>query len=168
MISLDDISIRTTLKSGDIGHVVLLHGLLYSQEYGYGIAFEGYVAAALQEFYQQYDTKKDRVWIAEHNEKMVGFLLLMHRENNSSQLRFFCIVKAYRGIGLGRKMMDLYMTFYRDCRYTSSYLWTSAELHGAAALYRSYGFFLTDEKPSTAFGKPVIEQRYELNLVTHL
>ncbi len=92
----------------------------------------------------------------------------MHRENNSSQLRFFCILEGYRGIGLGRKLMDLYMAFFRECGYTSSYLWTSAELHGAAALYRSYGFALVEEKPSTAFGKPVIEQRYELKLANDL
>ncbi len=30
-------------------------------------------------FTGQYDATRDRVWIAEHNGKMVGFLLLMHR-----------------------------------------------------------------------------------------
>ena len=40
-ISLDDISIRTELKPGDIGYVIYLHGDLYQREYGYGIQFEG-------------------------------------------------------------------------------------------------------------------------------
>jgi peptidyl-dipeptidase Dcp len=41
---------------------------------------------------------------------------------------------------------------------------TTRGLLAAAALYDRYGFKLTQEIPSTAFGKPVIEQRYELNL----
>ncbi|HYE54504.1 MAG TPA: GNAT family N-acetyltransferase, partial [Chitinophagaceae bacterium] len=41
---LEHISIRTTLKPGDIGYVTYLHGHLYQQEYQYGISFEAYVA----------------------------------------------------------------------------------------------------------------------------
>ena len=46
-ISLDDISIRTELRPGDIGHVIGMHSALYGQEYGYGIQFETYVAKGL-------------------------------------------------------------------------------------------------------------------------
>jgi GNAT superfamily N-acetyltransferase len=160
---LSDIRIRTTLQPGDIGYVVHLHGALYSKEYNYGIAFETYVAAGLLEFYQQYNATKDCVWICEHKDKMVGFLLLMNR-GASAQLRYFILAPDYRGIGLGRKLMDLYMAFVQQAGYTSSYLWTTSELPAAATLYKKHGFMLTEEKPSDAFGKPVIEQRYELKV----
>ena len=39
-VSLDDISIRTELRPGDIGYVTYLHGVLYHREYGYGVQFE--------------------------------------------------------------------------------------------------------------------------------
>ncbi len=159
---LEDISIRTQLKPGDIGHVVLLHGLLYSRDYNYGIGFESYVAAGLHEFYSNYNAEKDRVWICEYQNEMVGFLLLMHRENNSAQLRYFIIMPAFRGIGLGKKLMQLYMEFLREKKYGSSYLWTTSELHAAAALYTFYGFTLTSENSSSKFGKQVTEQRYDL------
>ena len=42
LISLDDISIRTELRPGDIGYVTYMHGTLYSEEYGYRIQFESY------------------------------------------------------------------------------------------------------------------------------
>lgn len=163
IINLNDISIRTTLQPGDIGYVVYLHGALYSKEYNYGIVFETYVAAGLLEFYQQYDPAKDRVWVCEHNNHMAGFLLLMNR-GEAAQLRYFILAPEYRGIGLGKKLMDLYMLFLQQAGYISSYLWTTNELPAAAALYKKHGFVLTDEKPSDAFGKPVIEQRYELKL----
>jgi ribosomal protein S18 acetylase RimI-like enzyme len=161
---LDDISIRTTLQPGDIGYVVYLHGALYGREYNYSIAFETYVAEGLAEFYHQYDTTKDCVWICEHRDKMVGFLLLMHR-GEAAQLRYFILHPDYRCIGLGKKLMELYMDFLHKRGYTSSYLWTTSELPAAASLYKKHGFVLMEEKPSeAAFGKPVIEQRYELQL----
>lgn len=165
MINLNDISIRTELLPGDLGFVIYRHGKLYGDEYGYGIAFETYVAAGMYEFYKNYDPQKDRAWICEHNGNIIGFLLLMHRENNVAQLRYFYLEPGYRGIGLGKKLMMLYVDFLKRCGYTSSYLWTTSELNAAASLYTSHGFVLTEEKGSDAFGKPVIEQKYELILL---
>ncbi|AKD05627.1 GNAT family N-acetyltransferase [Pontibacter korlensis] len=161
-MQLSDITIRTTLKPGDIGYITYRHGALYEFECNYGIEFESYVAKGFHEFYSQYDPNKDCVWVAEHRSKIIGFLLLMHRPNNTAQLRYFIIEPEYRGIGLGKKLMDLYMAFYREKGYTSSYLWTTHEQESAIALYKRYGFQLTEEKPSTAFGKPLTEQRYDL------
>jgi hypothetical protein len=59
-IAIEDIVIRTELRPGDIGYVTYLHGDLYKKEYGYGIAFEAYVAQGFYEFYSQYDPGKDR------------------------------------------------------------------------------------------------------------
>lgn len=162
--SLDEIKIRTELRPGDLGYVVYRHGKLYGEEYNYGISFETYVAWGIYEFYKNYDPEKDRVWICECNETIVGFLLLMHRENDAAQLRYFYLEPAYRGIGLGKKMMELYMDFLRSKKYKSSYLWTTNELPTAASLYKRHGFKLTEEKESTDFGKPLKEQRYDLKL----
>ena len=158
---LSDIKIRTQLKPGDLGYIINRHGELYNREYNYGIEFESYVAEGLSEFYQNYDKKKDRVWLCENQNKIIGFLLLMHRSNESAQLRYFYIEPEYRGIGLGSKLMKLYMKYFNRCGYKNSYLWTTSELTAAASLYKKAGFTLTEEKPSTVFGKPVIEQKYE-------
>lgn len=161
-ITLNDISIRTDLRPGDIGYVIYLHANLYHKEYEFGISFEAYVAKGLYEFYEHYDPLRDRVWVCEHQNKIIGFLLLMHRENNTAQLRYFLLEPAYRGIGLGKKMMNLYMDHLRETGYQRSYLWTTNEQGAAALLYKRAGFILTEEKPSEAFGKPLYEQKYEL------
>lgn len=160
---LKDISIRTELRPGDIGYVIYMHGDLYKKEYGYGIPFETYVAKGLCEFFEKYNPQRDRVWVCEHKDRMVGFLLLMDR-GNAAQLRYFLIQPEYRGIGLGSKLMSLYMDFLQECGYRGSYLWTTHELGTAAFLYKRVGFKLTEEKESTAFGKPLREQRYDLIL----
>ena len=164
LIDLNSISIRTELRAGDIGHIIHLHGRLYSDEYDFGILFETYVASGLVEFYRQYDPLKDRVWICEHRNHIVGFLLLMHREANAAQLRYFILEPEYRGIGLGKKLMALYMDWLKEAGYRSSYLWTTHELETAASLYQRYGFVLTEEKPSDEFGKSLYERKYELSL----
>jgi len=162
-ISLDDIFIRTELQPGDIGYVIHMHGRLYGKEYDYGVQFETYVAKGLCEFYEKYVPQRNHVWICEHNNRMIGFLLLMDR-GQTAQLRYFLIEPEYRGIGLGSKLLKLYMGFLRECGYKSSYLWTTHELETAASLYRRLGFQLSEEKVSTSFGKPLREQRYDLIL----
>lgn len=160
---INDITIRNELKPGDIGYIIYLHGSLYKKEYNYGIEFETYVAHGLCEFYQNYNPMKDRVWICEHNNQIIGFLLLMNR-GDTAQLRYFLIKPEYRGIGLGSKLMNLYMEFLTQCKYKRSYLWTTHELTTAAYLYKKFGFKLTEEKESKNFGKFLIEQRYDLKL----
>jgi GNAT superfamily N-acetyltransferase len=162
-ISLDDISIRTQLRSGDIGYMIFMHGTLYQREYGYGVQFEAYVAKGLCEFWERYDPARNRVWICEHQDRIIGSLVLMDR-GSAAQLRYFLIEPEYRGIGLGSRLIQLYMDFLRQCGYRSSYLWTTHELHRASYLYKRVGFQLTEEKDSTAFGKPLREQRYDLIL----
>jgi peptidyl-dipeptidase Dcp len=162
-VSLDEITIRTKFQPGDIGYVTYMHGTLYEREYGYGIQFETYVAKGLCEFYEKYDFERNRIWVCEHKGRMIGFLLLMDR-GKAAQLRYFLIEPEYRGLGLGSKLLSLYMDFLLECGYKESYLWTTHELTTAASLYKRVGFLLTMEKESTDFGKPLKEQRYDLIL----
>lgn len=163
-VRLADINIRNQLHPGDIGYVTYLHGVLYKTEYNYGIEFEGYVAKGLNEFIENYIPDRDQVWVCEHASQLVGFLLAMHRDDHSAQLRFFILKPGYRGIGLGRKLMNEFMTFLQSKNYNHAFLWTTHEQEVAAHLYRKAGFNITQEKNSTTFGKPLIEQRYDLYL----
>ena len=84
----------------------------------------------------------DRVWVAEHENKIVGFLLLMAREKNIAQLRYFILDPHYRGIGLGKKLAGLYMDYLHEKNFKSSYLLTTHELFAAAHIYKKMGFVL--------------------------
>lgn len=163
-ITLENVIIRTEIKPGDFGTVIHRQALIYAEEYNYNVFFEAYVAKGLAEFYLQYDSDRDRAWICEHDERIVGFVLLMHESTTVARLRFFYLEKEYRGIGLGKKLMLLFMNFFEKKGYTSSYLTTTHELESAAALYKRHGFVLTKEWESTVFGKKLMEQRYDLNI----
>lgn len=164
MVKLEDISIRNELRPGDLGYVIYLHGILYSQEYGYGLGFENYVAGGLHEFIANFDAQKDVVWVCEHGNKIVGFLSLVNRGQKSAQLRYFLLHPTFRGVGLGKKLIHDFMSQIRKKGYSHIYLWTTQEQQAAASLYTRLGFRLTEEKHSTSFGKPLTEQRYDLFL----
>jgi peptidyl-dipeptidase Dcp len=159
---LDNIAVRTELKPGDLSFIIYKQTMLYYEEYNFGVDFESYAFAGMHEFCNNYNPEKDRIWICEHEGIIVGSLLLMHRENNSSQLRYFYTDSEYRGMGLGKKLMQLCMEFIRKKSYQSCYLWTTNELDSAISLYTRNGFKLAEEKESTAFGKKLHEQRYDL------
>lgn len=164
MLEFKDITIRNQLQPGDLGYVIHRHSVLYHKEYGFGLDFESYVARGIFEFYHTYDPRRERIWICEHENKIIGFLLLISRSESCAQLRYFYLEPEFRGIGLGKKLMNLFLDFLRKAGYKSSYLWTTNELFAAASLYRRHGYELTEEKPSTSFGKFLIEQRYDLVL----
>jgi ribosomal protein S18 acetylase RimI-like enzyme len=162
-ISLNDIELRKELLPGDLGYIAYLHGKQYAKELGYGLNFEGYVLGGLQEFARQYAPAKDRVWICEHDQQIIGFLVGVNREQ-SVQLRYFIFLPEYRGIGLGKKLMDQFIAYMNELGYKKAYLWTTNEQQAAISLYTRYGFRLTEEKVSHAFDKPLIELRYDLVL----
>jgi peptidyl-dipeptidase Dcp len=164
LVQLNNIIIRNDFHSGDVGYIIYLHGKLYKEEYNYGIEFEMYVAKGLLEFLENYDPQKDQIWICEYQNKIIGSLVLMHRENNAAQLRYFLTKPEFRGIGLGKKLMELFLNFLHQGKYRSSFLWTTEEQKSAATLYKKSGFILTEEKFSDAFGKKVKEQRYDLKM----
>jgi N-acetylglutamate synthase-like GNAT family acetyltransferase len=163
--TLSEVRIRTKLCPGDIGYITYMHGVLYSEEFKFGIGFEAYVAAGLAEFQKNYDPTRSRVWMCEYKNRIVGALVLVDR-GSSAQLRYFIIDPVCRGIGLGKKLMKLFMNFVHKCGYPHVYLLTTDGLPASAHLYTSQGFKLTEEKPgSPIFGRPVQEQRYDLDVV---
>ena len=156
-------TIRTTLQPGDLGYIGFLHGKIYAEENHYGLGFESYVLEGLGEFGRNYDARKDRLWVCEDGQKKIGFLLGIHR-GDALQLRYFILLPEYRGMGLGKRLMDMFIAFMREAGYRKAYLWTTHEQEAAISLYTRHGFHLTEEKESNAFDKPLIERKYELEL----
>lgn len=161
--TLNEILIRNKLMPGDLGYIAYIHGRLYAKECGYGLNFEAYVLEGLTQFAHEYEADRDKIWICEHSNKIIGFLVAAHREE-AVQLRYFLFLPEYRGIGLGKKLMGEFIAFMELNNYKKAYLWTTNEQHSAIALYTQYGFILTEEKHSNAFDKMLVERRYDMML----
>jgi len=163
MKDIPGINIRHEIKPGDIGYIIYLHGILYAQEYGYDSSFEAYVAKYLTEFANNIKDR-EKIWIIEKNNKIVGSMAIVEHTNTEAQLRWLLLHPDIRRLGLGKLLMDDAITFCRAKGYSSISLWTEDLLEPAAQLYKSKGFFLTEEKTHEIWGAKVTEQKYELKL----
>ncbi|MBV7530647.1 GNAT family N-acetyltransferase [Chitinophaga sp. sic0106] len=160
-ISLSDIQIRNTLQPGDLGYIAYIHGDLYARECGYGLNFEAYVLDGLKDFAREYNPTKDQVWICTHHNRIIGSLVAQHRAEKV-QLRYFIFLPEYRGIGLGKYLMQQFIGFMQQNGIRHAFLWTTADQQAAIFLYNKFGFQLTEESTSESFDKPVTERRYDL------
>ena len=158
------LSLRSELRPGDIGHVVQRHGLIYAAEHGWDHTFEAYVAGPLAEFALRHDPLRERMWLAQLGERIVGSIAIVSGEADAAQLRWFLVEPDCRGMGVGRRLMDEALAFCRATGRRSVYLLTVAGLDAAAALYRRAGFRLTRAVPVHRWGADVVEERHDLEL----
>ncbi len=159
-----EINIRQHLEPGDMGYITFMHGKIYHEECGYDRHFERYVAVEFNEFLEQYDPEKDRVWIAEADGRIVGTIVIVGRSGRVAQLRYFLLDPAVRGQGLGKKLMKYAMDFCQEKKYTNIYLLTTEELETAAELYKRYGFQLTKRQETDLWGQRVVLNCYDADL----
>jgi len=156
--------LRHSLKPGDIGYLTYLHGTVYARECGYDTSFEAYVADGLAEFIRSFKQKKDRIWLVEDKDHIVGSIAIFGRSRLEAQLRWFFVHPNYRGHGIGRKLLREALRFARERKYKTIFLWTTSELDAARHLYLRAGFTRTDKKRHRIWGKIVGEERYDLRL----
>jgi N-acetylglutamate synthase-like GNAT family acetyltransferase len=157
------ITLRTDLKPGDIGAIVRLHGVTYAREHGFDHTFEAYVAGPLAEFARS-ASDRDRIWIAEQGDRLVGCVAIVAHSPQVAQLRWFLVEPSCRGAGLGTRLLNEAVAFCRASGYQSIILWTVSALVAAARLYHAVGFRKVEEEPGKQWGVDVIEERYELCL----
>jgi GNAT superfamily N-acetyltransferase len=159
----DGVAVRSELKPGDIGSIVRFHGITYAREYGFDHTFEAYVAGPLAECARS-GSPRERIWIAELGERLVGCIAIVAHSPRVAQLRWFLVDPSARGVGLGTRLLDEAVAFCRSAGYDSIILWTVDTLEVAAHLYRSAGFSKVEERPGRQWGVDVVEERYEMNL----
>jgi GNAT superfamily N-acetyltransferase len=160
----EEIRLRHDLRPGDLGRLLSQHGVLYAEECGWDITFEGYVAGTLSHFASALDPHRERIWLAEIGEWLVGSIAIIKHSEEVAQLRWLLLDPQVRGRGLGRRLMHEALAFTRAASYRMVFLETVKSLNAAAALYRSVGFKLVEEKQLKLWGCDVTDQRYELNL----
>lgn len=151
-------------RPGDMGWVVQQHGLLYAQEFGWDISFEGLVAGIVAQFLQEFDPARERCWIAEIDGQQVGSVFLVKHSNEVAKLRLLLVDPAGRGSGLGKRLVDECIAFARRCGYRKITLWTQSMLLAARGIYERAGFVRVASEPHHSFGRDLIGETWELTL----
>lgn len=157
------VNIRSELRPGDVGYLTYLHGKLYAEELGFDVTFEGYVAQPLAEFAAR-SNPRERIWLAEQDAEVKGAIAIIERSAEEAQLRWFLLHPDLRGLGLGRRLLDLAIDFSRRQAYQQIILGTTSNLAVAKMLYEAAGFALINAEATHRWGQAVILEDYCLAL----
>lgn len=151
---------------GDLGWIVARNAELYAAEYGWDASYEVLVARIVADFAasQDSDSAGERAWIADVTGLRAGCVMCVRADEQTAKLRLLLVEPAFRGLGVGRRLVDACVTFARDAGYSRMTLWTQSTLTAARRLYDAVGFQLVESAPHRSFGADLVEETWELDL----
>ena len=152
------------LRIGDIGWIIRRQGILYAEEYGWDVTYEGLVAEILSTFVKQFDPAAENAWVAERDGAIVGSVFVVRESAAVAKLRLLYVEPSARGLGIGRHLVDSCIAFAREKGYRTLRLWTNDILVSARRIYQAAGFRLVKEERHHSFGKDLVGQTWELTL----
>jgi len=151
-------------QPGDMGWVVHRHGVVYAQEYRWDEQFEALVAEIAAKFIQNFDSKRERCWIAERDGEIVGSVLLVKHSKTAAKLRLLLVEPSARGLGIGKRLVEECVRFARQAGYRKITLWTQSSLRAARGIYEKAGFRLVEQKPHHSWGHDLVAEVWDLRL----
>jgi GNAT superfamily N-acetyltransferase len=159
-------TIRALGEPGDLGWVVMAHGEVYAQEFGWDTTFEALVARIVADYAADHDPTREAAWIAELGGERVGCVFCVAKDETTAQLRILLVHSDGRGLGLGARLVDECVGFARTAGYERIVLWTNDPLVAARHIYLEAGFILREEEPHHSFGADLVGQTFELDLTS--
>lgn len=151
-------------QPGDIGWITHRQGVLYNQEYGWDEQFEALIAEIAAKFFQSFDPKRERCWIAEREGEVIGSVFCVKDSKTIARLRLLYVEPSARGLGVGSRLVEECVAFARRAGYRKVTLWTNSVLHSARHIYERAGFRKVSEEAHHSYGHDLVSQTWDLKL----
>lgn len=156
-------------RPGDLGWVVHRHAVLYGQEYGWDIRFEGLVAQIAADFIAQFDPARERCWMAEQAgadgaTRIIGSVTIAKKTRQTAKLRLLYVEPSARGLGVGKRLVAQAEAFAREVGYRKITLWTNSILTAARGLYLDAGYQLVASESHESYGQRLVGETWEKRL----
>jgi GNAT superfamily N-acetyltransferase len=116
------------------------------------------------DFFENFDSKRERCWIAEREGEIGGSVFLVKKSEKVAQLRLLLVEPSARGLGIGKRLVSETIRFARLAGYRQIVLWTQSDLYAARHLYKEAGFHVTNRERHHSFGKHLVAETWELKL----
>ena len=157
--------IRRADRPGDLGWVVMAHGEVYYEQFGWNTDFEALVARIVADYATGHDPGREAAWIAEVGGERAGCVFLVAGDDPAvARLRILLVTPAARGLGAGARLVGECVRFAAAAGYATVTLWTNDVLTSARRIYQAFGFALVDEQPHRSFGHDLVGQTWTLDL----
>lgn len=162
---MSNVVVRAADRPGDLGWMVMAHGEVYAEQFGWSSDFEALVARIVADYAESHDPQREAAWIAEVDGERVGSILLVAGDRpGEAKLRILLVTPAGRGVGIGTRLVDACLSFAREAGYDAVTLWTNDVLTSARRIYEAAGFTLTDQEEHHSFGHDLVGQHWALAL----
>jgi GNAT superfamily N-acetyltransferase len=160
------VTVRAAERPGDLGWIVMTHGEVYLEQFGWDNTFEALVAKIVADYAVGHDAAREAAWIAEVDGHRAGCILCVAgAEPDVAQLRILLVSPHARGLGVGRHLVAQCLDFAREAGYRRVTLWTNDVLTSARKIYQSFGFTLASAEPHHSFGHDLLGQHWTLDLI---
>ena len=120
------------------------------------------MAGVVADYVKTHDPAREACWIAEHEGRKVGSILLARESDTVGRLRLLLVEPSARGLGVGESLIKACLTFAREAGYAEVVLWTQSNLLPARRLYARFGFVLEDSWPYEGFGEALVSESWRL------
>jgi GNAT superfamily N-acetyltransferase len=160
----DRISIRPLGSPGDLGWVVMRHGEVYAEEFGWDTSFEALVAGIVADFAAGHDPAREAAWVAEVGGERAGCVFCVTGDAATAKLRILLVDPGARGLGVGARLVATCLDFAAAAGYSRITLWTNDVLASARRIYAGQGFTLVDREPHHSFGRDLVGENWAKDL----
>jgi len=136
MIQIDKIHIQDNLVIKLVIQNVFL-------EHGINRPGTAYFDPCLDDMYTFYTGEKMIYFVAKEGENVIGGAGVYPTDglpNDTCELVKMYLLKEYRGLGIGRKLIEKCITAANTFGYKNIYLETTPELNSAIKMYEKFGF----------------------------
>ncbi|WP_396905299.1 GNAT family N-acetyltransferase [Mycolicibacterium phlei] len=157
--------LREADQPGDLGWVVMAHGEIYAEQFGWNTEFETMVARIVADYAGGHDPAREAAWIAEVDGRRAGCIFLVGTDDpDVARLRLLLVAPQGRGRGVGNRLVQTCIDFATRAGYRKVTLWTNDVLVAARRIDQAAGFVLVDAEPHVSFGHQLVGENWDLDL----
>lgn len=162
--AVEGATVRRTLGPQDPAGIAELLGRVYSFEHG----LSGFADSVRDEIADArargWPDERGAVWLVDAGGRLSGALALTDEGGGVGHVRWFVLAPELRRRGLGRRLFGQLLAEARSLGFHRLELETFSALTAAERIYREAGFRRVGAQRRHDWGRPILDERYELTL----